>query len=142
MTEEDKFINKTCPLLDRKCIKKECAAYTETEETWYNTDGIEKTLLEIKLPDSKKPHYYAILECILNKKNLTTRCICSQYDKYCNIEESEPINIRYTNHYEGGNPRLVYNGDYIEAPCGKTVITKLTPTPDKYGLSNWKTEEL
>ena len=132
MKMEKQFIDKLCPLLDRPCERQSCAAYTETKETWYSTPGTEETIIlsDVNVSGKTKTVQYIIREFIIDKKTVTTRSFCGQYNKHDIEHQEEIVKIDVTQH----GCKEEYEGCWLEVRNDNRNKTFLKA--DKRGL-NW-----
>jgi len=101
--KETPFIEKTCPLLDRKCIREECVAYSKMSESYYISNGSEELEIRVPYKDGKLGRVltYNIFEANIDKKITRDHFSCKNYDGYHMEETTEPLNEVMASHGEG-----------------------------------------
>ena len=113
--DADSFLDKICPLLNKKCIQEECAAFNKGNQIHYSSCGSEE--LEIKVPYKIGKHdtflNYTIFEAIIDQKIIDKHYHCLQFKQDTQIEEIENINV---NHHKHGNlvSTSTYNGNWLQ----------------------------
>lgn len=137
---EESFLDKTCPLLNKKCIQEECVAFSKSNQTHYSSCGSKE--LEIKVPykDDKRDKFlsYTIFEAIIDKKIIDKYFQCLQYKMLSKVEEVENLNIEYCQHGKQVNIST-YCGVWLELRNHNKDIKTADPTKgiweDKHGVN-------
>ena len=99
---ETPFIEKTCPLIDRKCIREECVAYRKDSETYYVSNGSEGLEIRVPYKDGKLDRVlkYNMFEANIDEKITMDYIYCENYKKSHTDEKTESVNGEVVIHGE------------------------------------------
>ena len=110
MSDEVPFIEKICPLINERCVRDECVAYSEFYDKYYISRDAERLVVKHRKVGKNSDYLsYHILYGIATEKHNDHRASCSQYKLHSciiNVEETrEPFCYTWKNY--GGFKREI-----------------------------------